>query len=96
MSPDYISHVKVFRALANEERLQMIRVLLEKSICAGDMEKLFYMEQSTTSHHLNVLKSAGILRAEKRGRHIFYFVDTHFCNRFYPLFMKDMGIPSES
>ncbi len=66
-----------FRALANEERLSIIKLLHEnREMCAQDVEKHFYMEQSTTSHHLNLLKKAGITKSRKLGRHIMYSLNT--------------------
>ena len=44
-------------------------------MCAQDVEKHFFLEQSTTSHHLNTLKRAGITKSRKRGRNILYSVD---------------------
>ena len=42
---------------------------------AQDIEKHFYLEQSTTSHHLNMLKKAGITKSRKDGRKVFYSID---------------------
>jgi DNA-binding transcriptional ArsR family regulator len=68
--------IKFFKALANEERLEIVYLLKTKGeLCAQDVEKHFYLEQSTTSHHLNTLKRAGVTRSRKDGRHIFYSVD---------------------
>jgi DNA-binding transcriptional ArsR family regulator len=69
-------YIKFFKALANEERLQIIRLLKQnKEMFAQDVEKHFYLEQSTTSHHLNTLKRAGITKSRKTGRNIYYSLD---------------------
>ena len=63
----------LFKALANEERLKIIGLLIQyKELCAQDVQKHFYLEQSTTSHHLNTLRRVGIIQASKRGRNIYY------------------------
>ena len=68
--------IKFFKALANEDRLEIIKLLQkEKELCAQDVQKNFYLEQSTTSHHLNKLKLAGITKSRKSGRNIFYSYD---------------------
>ena len=46
-----------------------------KEMFAQDIEKRFYLEQSTTSHHLNMLKKAGITKSRKEGRKIYYSID---------------------
>ena len=73
MTSDYID---VFKALANEERLKIVHLLIKnKQMCARDVEKHFYLEQSTTSHHLNTLKRCGIAKSQRSGRHVFYSID---------------------
>ncbi|MBT5855490.1 helix-turn-helix transcriptional regulator [bacterium] len=68
--------IKFFKALANEDRLEIIKLLKKNTeMCAQEVEKHFYLEQSTTSHHLNTLKRAGITKSRKKGRNIFYSVD---------------------
>lgn len=65
--------IRFFRALGNEERIQILKLLREsKELCAQEVEKNFYLEQSTTSHHLNTLRRAGIVNIRKSGRNIFY------------------------
>ena len=68
--------IRFFKALANEERMQIVRLLKKnKEMFAQDIEKRFYLEQSTTSHHLNMLKKAGITKSRKDGRKVFYSLD---------------------
>ncbi|MFT5171825.1 MAG: DNA-binding transcriptional ArsR family regulator [Candidatus Marinamargulisbacteria bacterium] len=68
--------IKFFKALANEERIEIVRLLKKnKEMYAQDIEKHFYLEQSTTSHHLNMLKRAGITTSRKEGRKVYYSID---------------------
>jgi len=68
--------VHFFKALANEERMAMIGLILEHTeMFAQDIERQFYLEQSTTSHHLNILRKAGIMKTRKDGRKVFYSID---------------------
>ena len=65
--------VRFNKALANEERMEIIRLLLEhKVLYAKEIQKHFYLEQSTASHHLNILKKANIIQSVKRGRFVYY------------------------
>lgn len=69
-------YIMFFRALANEERLEILQLLKKNGeLCAQDVENHFYLEQSTTSHHLNTLRRAGITKIRKEGRRIFYSID---------------------
>lgn len=69
-------YISFFKALANEERMAMVQLLHENTeMFAQDIERKFYLEQSTTSHHLNILRRAGIMKTRKDGRRIFYSLD---------------------
>ena len=69
-------YIRFFKALANEERLEILKLLKKnKEMYAQDIERCFYLEQSTTSHHLNMLKRAGIAKSRKEGRKVFYSID---------------------
>ena len=82
-------HIKTFRALANEERLDIIlKLYREGELCASDIEKSFFMEQSTTSHHLNYLRSVGILDSRKQGRNVYYKVNVDNLTSLYDKFLK--------
>lgn len=77
---EYDHYIRMFRALANHERIQIVLLLKKnKEMFAQDIQRHFYLEQSTTSHHLNLLKKAGITKCRKEGRKIFYSIhDDHF------------------
>ncbi|MDD5457577.1 MAG: metalloregulator ArsR/SmtB family transcription factor [Candidatus Margulisbacteria bacterium] len=84
-------YIKIFRSLANEERLDIIlKLYKEGELCASDIEKNFFMEQSTTSHHLNYLKSVGILDSRKQGRNVYYKVNLNNLTSLYENFLKDL------
>lgn len=76
MSQDLEKFIKFFKALANEERIAILHLLKKnKEMYAQDVEHHFYLEQSTTSHHLNTLRRAGITKARKQGRNVYYSID---------------------
>ena len=82
-------YIKIFRALANEERLEIIlKLYREGELCASDIEKSFFMEQSTTSHHLNYLKNVGVLESRKQGRNVYYKVNVENLTLLYDKFLK--------
>ena len=64
---------KVFRALANDARLCIVKELTaKKEICVHDLVGCCGLGWSTVSHHLSVLREAGIVTDEKRGQQVFY------------------------
>ena len=68
--------VRFFKALANEDRIEIVKLLKKhKEMCAQEVQKFFYLEQSTTSHHLNTLRRAGITKSRKSGRNVYYTLD---------------------
>ena len=88
---DHEKYIKLFKALANEERLQIISLLKKnKEMFAQDIERRFYLEQSTTSHHLNMLKKAGITKERKEGRKVFYSIDFDSFQQLWQAFGKQV------
>jgi len=65
---------RVFEALANETRLKIIKLLQEGERHVEELTQTLGLAQSTVSHHLRVLKDAGLVRAEKRGRSMYYSI----------------------
>ncbi|MBX3083159.1 MAG: winged helix-turn-helix transcriptional regulator [Anaerolineae bacterium] len=62
----------VFKALGNPVRLKMIDLISQGRICSCDIERYFDLTQPTISHHLKVLRDAGVVQAEARGVWVFY------------------------
>ncbi|MFA5927959.1 MAG: metalloregulator ArsR/SmtB family transcription factor [Candidatus Margulisiibacteriota bacterium] len=65
-------HILFLRSLANDERIKILKLLMKQPIPAQEVEKLFYMEQSTASYHLNMMRKAGILECRKEGKKAIY------------------------
>lgn len=57
----------VGRALSNPIRLQILRFLGEQGAYCGDLTEHFGLAQSTVSHHIRVLKEAGLIEGEEQG-----------------------------
>lgn len=64
------------RALADPIRIQLLDVLRGHAgqVCVCELVPLFEVSQPTVSHHLKVLRDAGLVGSEKRGLWVFYFV----------------------
>ena len=85
-------------ALNDETRLKILRFINENgAVCVCDVEQAFGMIQSRISRHLKILKDAGFLRVERKGRWAYYAIRTPL-DRFRQDILKeisylDMEIP---
>lgn len=71
--PDLDEGQRLFRALADETRLAILRQLRErKEVAACDFHACCDVAQPTVSHHLKVLREAGLVNSEKRGLWVYY------------------------
>jgi len=59
-------------ALADPTRRQIITLLKAQDMNAGEIAEHFNMTKPSISHHLNQLKQAGLVTAEKHGQNIIY------------------------
>ncbi|MFZ0015001.1 MAG: metalloregulator ArsR/SmtB family transcription factor, partial [Acidimicrobiia bacterium] len=67
----------VLSALADPVRLRMVSMLLDNGTsCGCDLELPLGLTQPTISHHLKILREAGLVAGEKRGRWVHYHVVT--------------------
>lgn len=64
--------VKIFKALAHPARLRIVEKLAEGEQCVCVILEMFDIDMSTLSRHLSVLKNAGIVADEKRGKNVYY------------------------
>jgi ArsR family transcriptional regulator len=76
-APEQERLVGVFKALADPTRLEILRLLAVQRgpTCVCDVVAHFGLAQPTISHHLRVLREAGLLRASKLGVWSFYEPD---------------------
>jgi ArsR family transcriptional regulator len=66
----------IAKALGDPVRLQLVDVLRKHAgkVCVCELVPLFELSQPTVSHHLKVLREAGIVGSERRGLWAYYFV----------------------
>jgi ArsR family transcriptional regulator, arsenate/arsenite/antimonite-responsive transcriptional repressor len=65
--------------LSNPIRLRLLSILLEREgwVCVCDLMRALELKQPTVSHHLKLLKDAGLVADERRGIWSYYFVSRH-------------------
>ena len=66
----------VAKALGDPVRIQLVDVLRKHAgkVCVCELVPLFDLSQPTVSHHLKVLRDAGLVGSERRGLWAYYYV----------------------
>lgn len=67
---------ETFKALSDPTRREILNLLRDGPLAAGAIVQHFDMTGATISHHLSILKQAGIIDDEKRGKYIYYYLNT--------------------
>lgn len=72
---DYAEMVKVFKALADESRLQILDMMRGGEKCANALLDDMKISQPTLSHHMKILCASGLVRSRKEGKCVYYSLD---------------------
>ena len=78
---------KVSKALSDKNRIMILQMLSEGETTVGTVAENLNVEENLASHHLRVLAAVGFLKNHKKGREVFYRLNT---TRLVTLF-KDMS-----
>ena len=66
----------LFKALNDETRRQIVELLKEKDMNAGEIADRFNISKPSISHHLDILKRADLITSEKKGQFVEYSLNT--------------------
>jgi ArsR family transcriptional regulator len=80
--------IKAMKALSDETRLRILKVLLERECCVCEIMQALDISQSRASRNLGILQDAGFLQARRDGTWIVYSVDWQTTNRYAVLLAK--------
>lgn len=67
-----MSFQQSFKALSDPTRRQILHLLRAGPMTAGDIAQQFEVSGATISHHLSILRDAGLVLDEKKGKYISY------------------------
>jgi DNA-binding transcriptional ArsR family regulator len=67
----------LFRALSDPTRLRILSTLLDAERNVQEIVELVGMSHSAVSHQLGSLRQMRVVKAQKRGRQVFYALDDH-------------------
>lgn len=61
-----------FKALCEEVRLKIIGLLIPRELCVCEIMEYLNLSQSSVSHHMKILKQAGLVNDRREGKWVFY------------------------
>lgn len=64
-----------FKVMGDSTRIQLLWALEESEMCVNDLAALLNMTKSAVSHQLKVLRTAKLVRPEKKGKNVYYALD---------------------
>lgn len=65
-------HAELLKALSHPKRLEVTHLLRDKSLSVTQIQRMLDLPQANLSQHLQVLRQAGVVATEKKGKQIFY------------------------
>ncbi len=74
MNVKYEEAARIFKALADENRVKILEILISGETFAGNLLKELDVTQPTLSHHMKILCESGIVVARKDGRWMYYSI----------------------
>ena len=78
----------VFKALNDRTRREILELLKDKEMTAGEIAERFQISWPSISHHLDLLKQAKLVIAEKDGQYVFYSLNTTVVDEIMKWFMQ--------
>jgi ArsR family transcriptional regulator len=78
----------VFKALNDATRRQILELLKEREMTAGEIAGEFQISWPSVSHHLDLLKQAELVIAEKDGQYVYYSLNTTVVDEILKWFLQ--------
>ena len=66
----------LFKALNDPTRREILELLKSRDLTAGEIADRFHISWPSVSHHLELLKRAGLVIAVKEGQYVYYSINT--------------------
>lgn len=86
---------ETMKALSDPTRRGILKILQDKPYTAGDIAGHFTMTAATISHHLSILKEAKLVLQDKRGKYIYYEINTTILDEVIGFFQELKGEKDE-
>ena len=86
----------LFKALNDQTRRDILEMLKESDMTAGDIADKFEMTKPSISHHLSLLKQANLVVDIRKGQFIYYSLNTTVFDDIIKWFLKFNSNPTEN
>lgn len=70
--------VAFFRALADETRWRIVRLVMDRALCVCELADILEMPPSSVSSHVQIIRKAGMLESETCGKWTYFRIDRSF------------------
>ncbi|MFI0743065.1 ArsR/SmtB family transcription factor [Streptomyces sp. NPDC021100] len=87
---------RVFKALGDPVRLRLLSMIASRAggeVCVCDLTPAFDQSQPTISHHLKLLREAGLIASERRGTWVYYRLLPEMTDRLAGILTRPAGQP---
>ncbi|MFH8614929.1 ArsR/SmtB family transcription factor [Streptomyces sp. NPDC017979] len=87
---------RVFKALGDPVRLRLLSMIASRKggeVCVCDLTPAFDLSQPTISHHLKLLREAGLIASERRGTWVYYRLLPEMTDRLADILTRPAGEP---
>jgi ArsR family transcriptional regulator len=84
---------KFGKGIGNEARYRIIQALMNGRKTVNELTKIVKLSQPAVSQHLKTLKSCDLVIDERRGKEVFYAVNTEYTLKLLTSLIKDMNKP---
>jgi len=78
----------IFKALNDPTRREILQLLQERDMTAGEIVESFKISGPSISHHLDLLKQAKLVIAEKEGQYVYYSLNTTVVDEIMKWFLQ--------
>ena len=78
----------IFKALNDPTRREILQLLQERDMTAGEIVERFKISGPSISHHLDLLKQAKLVIAEKEGQYVYYSLNTTVVDEIMKWFLQ--------
>lgn len=86
------SSLLIFQSLSDPTRQKILKLLGKEELSVTQICKHFSITQPSISHHLLMMKKAGLVRSKKQGRTVYYYLDKESFLKNCSSVLRDIGI----
>ena len=92
MDAECVQIIKLFKALGDENRVQILKLLRKGEKCGCELLEELNISQSTLSHHMKILCDVGIVLSRKEGKWMYYSICCRCAKRAREIFRDLLAV----